>query len=226
MPINERNQKPDGSYIDDLRLAQRFFNEAAGYKLLREMTFIPVPNVISHSYDENRRLFLETVLIAGAVQASQAASVCRMPATHYITPGSGPCDTCRSTVSQIVESFVQNTVLPQLRNLKSYSTGLNGYVMPPRWVIDTDDRLEWPVKTSSTADFVFVLHDLVDHNILVDTCTFEVRALVDLEESGSSRWRCSNGESIERVSLPSMRTTALPRVTFVSYSDKSYGSIK
>lgn len=87
-------------------------------------------------------------------------------------------------MSQNVESFVQNTVLPQLRNLKSYSTGLDGYVMPPRWVIDSDNRLEWPVKTSLTAEFVFVLHDLVDHNILIDTRTFQVRALVDLEESG------------------------------------------
>ena len=90
IPINERNRRPDGSYIDDARLPQRFFNEAAAYKLLKAKTSIPVPNVISHGYDKNHRLFLETELIAGTVQASHAASECRMSATHHMTPGFGP----------------------------------------------------------------------------------------------------------------------------------------
>lgn len=56
--------------------------------------------------------------------------------------------------------------------------------MPPRWVFETDDRLKWPVKWSTEGDNVSTLHDLVDHNILLDIESLEVRALVDGEEGG------------------------------------------
>lgn len=56
--------------------------------------------------------------------------------------------------------------------------------MPPRWVIEMDDRLDWPVKQSLSVNSVFILYDLVDHNILVDVRTLVIRALVDGEEAG------------------------------------------
>ena len=171
---NERDKTPDGSYIDDPRLAKRFF---AAYQLLRQNTSIPVPRVISYDYDQDDHLYLEMEVVAGSVQASHAATVCRMPDSYHMMPNSGPCSNCRSIVRENVEAFVHNAVLLHLRNLRSKSTGLNSYVMPPRWVIDTDDRSEWPVKRSSSAEFVFVLHDLVENNILVDAQTLEVRAL-------------------------------------------------
>jgi hypothetical protein len=40
-PIEERGRRPDGSYIDDPRLPQRFSNEVATDQLLREKTTIP-----------------------------------------------------------------------------------------------------------------------------------------------------------------------------------------
>lgn len=191
IPISERyKRKSDGLPIDDPRLAARFFNEAAAYKLLKENTTIPVPQLLSYGYDTNGHLYIEMERVSGSVQASIAADECRMPDIHLPVvdagseSGPGPCSQCREIVRNNVAAFVHGTVLPQLRGLKSNSTGLNGYVMPPLWVIDQDDRLEWPVKTSPTDDFVFVLHDLVEHNILLDTRTLEVRALVDLEDSG------------------------------------------
>ncbi|KAK2595525.1 hypothetical protein QQS21_006753 [Conoideocrella luteorostrata] len=202
LPVSERPRLLDGSYFDDPRLTQRFFNEAATLQLLREKTTIPVPRVLSYGHDENGHLYIETELVQGTVQASSAASVCRMPDSHGMPPGTGPCLSCESIVLQNVEDFVQNIVLPQLRGLKSKSTGLNGYVMPPRWVIGMDDRLYWPVKWSTEPEYVFTLHDLVDHNILVDDSTLEVRALVDGEEGGffpaeMQQWRFNRAGQFE-----------------------------
>ncbi|MCJ1430474.1 hypothetical protein MMC29_008392 [Sticta canariensis] len=154
IPIDERARKNKGSLLDDPRLARRFFNEVAAYKLLKFSGKKP-PSQFRKS--------------SQIVQASIAADECRMPDYHHMAPGSGYCSSCRSIVRNNVADFVYNTVLPQLRGLQSKSTGLNGYVIPPRWVINEDKRLEWPVKTSLSADFVFVLHDWVETNILLDT---------------------------------------------------------
>jgi hypothetical protein len=119
-----------------------------------------------------------------------------MPDADRTRPNTGPYPSCESLARQNVEEFVQNVVLPQLRNLKSRSTCLNGYVMPPRWVVEMDDRPIWRVKWSTEAEFLSTLHHLVYHNILLDSRTLEVRALVDGEEGAycpmeMQQWRCN-----------------------------------
>lgn len=47
-----------------------------------------------------------------------------------------------------------------------------------------DKRERWEVKTSRFKGHVFVLHDLVQHNLLLSSETLEGVKLVDIEESG------------------------------------------
>ncbi|MCJ1425040.1 hypothetical protein MMC29_002928 [Sticta canariensis] len=184
IPYYKRAKRQNGLPIEDPWLAKRFSNEVAAYQLLKEKTSIPVPRVISSGLDVHGCLYTEMELVPSSVQASVAASVCRMPKQHDMTTVTGPCSYCRDIVRQNVERFVQDKVLPQLRNRKSNTTGLNGCVIPPRWVMEADNRDYWPVKTSSRMNYSFVLHDLTEPNILVDYRTLEVLALIDVEESG------------------------------------------
>lgn len=184
IPDYERMKDMNGFTIVDPWLAKRFSNEAAAYRLLKEKTSIPIPRVISSGHDANGLLYTEMELVPYSVQASEAASVCRMPKQHPMAPSTDPCSYCRNIVQQNVANFVHKTVLPQLLSLKSNTTGLNGCVIPPRWVINSDERMEWPVKTSREMDFSFVLHDLTETNILVHVRTLEILALIDVEDSG------------------------------------------
>lgn len=107
-----------------------------------------------------------------------------MPQLHLPPQVHSPCAICERIVRANAERFVQDQVLPQLRSLKSCTTGLDGIVIPPRWVAEHDNREHWPVLTSRQADFVLCHHDLVLHNLLLCTRTLEVLALVDMEECG------------------------------------------
>lgn len=59
-------------------------------------------------------------------------------------------------------------------------------MVPPRWVVEHDQKESWPALKSRHADFVFGHHDLVLHNLLFSTRTLEVLVLLDLEECGYS----------------------------------------
>lgn len=107
---------------------------------------------------------------------------CWIPRQHRRDNAEAPCEVCADIVRRNVDDFVNGTVLPELRRLKSNETGLEGFVIPPRWVLDVDTRGSWSVKTSPEKEFVFSLHDLVLHNTLLSTQTLLVVTLIDLEE--------------------------------------------
>lgn len=184
IPLGERQKGPDGQPIDNPLLESLFLNEAVAYQLLWEKTKILVPKLLSCGRDGHGQLYLETELVRGAAQASEAAKFCSRPSPHGISMTSNRCPSCDTTVSANVQQFVNDIVLPELKTLKSRRTGLNGCVIPPRWVLRLYPDNVWKEKISSSNEYVFVLHDLVDHNILVSLDTLEVVALVDLEESG------------------------------------------
>lgn len=104
-----------------------------------------------------------------------------MPHLH-LNPGS--CENCGKIAYLNAEKFVRETVFPQLRSLRSSTTDLNGFVLPPRWVLEHDNRTEWPPKTSSTYEYVFCHNDLTANNIMLDSNTLEVKALFNWEDSG------------------------------------------
>jgi hypothetical protein len=167
-------------------LEDRFAVEAAALRLLAQRTSIPVPRLIATGRDHNGLCYITTEYISGSVRGDMAAQACRMPHLHRPPQSSLPCAECKGIVFANANQFVTELVLPQLRSLKSSTTGLNGIVIPPRWVAEHDDRTRWPVLHSSDgqARFVFCHHDLVLHNMLFCTRTLGVLALVDMEECG------------------------------------------
>ncbi len=177
-----KRERPDAVGLPWLK--PRFTVEAASMTLLSERTSIPVPKLIAAGGDENGLCYLETEYIYGSVRGDMAALECRMPQLHPVCQPGSPCTACEGIVRANADRFVREVVLPQLARLRSDTTGLEGIVIPPRWVAEHDTRESWPVLSSRRADFVFCHHDLVLHNLLFSTKTLEVLALVDLEECG------------------------------------------
>ncbi|KAF1831812.1 hypothetical protein BDW02DRAFT_504463, partial [Decorospora gaudefroyi] len=75
-------------------------------------------------------------------------------------------------------------VLLQLAALKHNVSGFNGIVIPSPWVTEYDRRPVWKQKTSKYPTFVFSHGDLAPHNLLFDTTTMTISAVVDWENAG------------------------------------------
>lgn len=163
---------------------ERFKVEPIALGLLASETSIPVPKLVASGTDDNGLHYVATEYISGSVRGDMAATECRMPQDHRPLQVDTPCRACADTVRANAYQFVREMVLPQLARLRSRSTGLGGVVVPPRWVLEYDTRKCWPVLTSEREEYIFTHHDLVLHNLLVDTQTLKVLALVDMEECG------------------------------------------
>ncbi|TQN67571.1 hypothetical protein CSHISOI_07869 [Colletotrichum shisoi] len=199
-PLTERGVNRSGQPVTDPWLGQRFTNEAKALQLIRDFTNIPVPKVVSYGNDQDGLWYLETELITKSVRCDMAGDSCRMP--HLHNTHSGYCLQCATIAKNNADNFVRETVLPQLRALTSNTTGLEGFVNPPGWVLEYDKRQEWPVKKSVTRDFVFCHHDLTSYNILLDWQTLDVKAVIDWEDCGFfppeiQQWKYTRAERFE-----------------------------
>ena len=174
-----KRERPDAIGLRWLK--ERFTVEVAALQLLSKRTTIPVPKLIAFGEDKKGLCYLETEYIPGSVRGDMAAEICRL--SHNLGEPESPCALCEDIVRKNADQFVREVVLPQLASLTSDTTGLNGIVIPPRWVVEHDKREDWPVLSSQGA-FVFCHHDLVIHNMLFCTETLRVLALVDMEECG------------------------------------------
>lgn len=94
------------------------------------------------------------------------------------------CSECEKIAFENVNSFIDEVVIPQLINLKSSQTGLNGIVIPPPRIQEFDKRAIWSPKQASGEDYVFCHDDLSRHNILVSYKTLEVISIIDWECAG------------------------------------------
>lgn len=162
--------------------AQRLRNEAAALKLVAQRTTIPVPRVIACDIDEKGSTYLEVEYIDG-ITADHIEDECRMPDSEKHNDG-GKCQTCGEIAYKNVDHFITTIVLPQLSQLKSNTTGLNGFVLPPPRITETQIRPSWEPKTSTEDEYVFVHGDLGRHNIMVSPDTLEVICIFDWEHGG------------------------------------------
>ncbi|KAI5867562.1 kinase-like domain-containing protein [Durotheca rogersii] len=159
---------------------QRILNEAAALQFIRDSTTIPVPAVIAVGEGPDG-FFVTTELIDG-IPLADIGERCEVPTLpgHEKTK----CSACQATAIANAKTFVEETVLPQLRKLTSHTTGLDGFVNPPPWVTEVDRRESWDTKTSAVPEFVFCHGDLGPYNIMVDPFTLMVTGLIDFENSG------------------------------------------
>lgn len=176
---------------------ERLQNEAAALALIAERTTIPVPRVLSCGRNEDGLAYLEMERLNG-IPCYQVGNKCRMPKDRAHND-SGQCSACQDIAMANADRFVVNEILPQLNALRSSTTGLNGFVIPPPWVLEYDRRSRWIPKTSDKMDYVFCHGDLTGHNIMVHPQTLEVLVVYDWEHAGYfppdfQLWRCSRDE--------------------------------
>jgi serine/threonine protein kinase len=180
---SERQRLKNGSFITPRKWdEERFHNEVAALRLVADNTTIPVPRVISAGKDENGMPYLETEYIEGVVLWG-IEDQCWMPdGERHVEEGA--CETCGGIARANAERFITQDVLPQLSKLRSTTTGLNGFAIPPPWVLEYDQRQQWKPKTSDSASYVFCHGDLAAHNIMIDPKTLQVVCIFDWEHAG------------------------------------------
>jgi hypothetical protein len=135
---SERKNRKDGSIITRSWQEERIWNEAAALRFVQTKTTIPVPKVLEVGKDDLGRAYLKTERIHG-ILLEDIIDQCRFPSTlRHVS--SGRCVECSSIAETNAEHFIKEHVLPQLRNLRSPVTGLNGFVIPPPWILENDRR--------------------------------------------------------------------------------------
>lgn len=152
------------------------------------MTTIPVPQLLSHgSYADGRR-YLVTELIEGVLLDQLPNKGCSRPEGQKHTDGKA-CEICSAQAYSNALRFIQDTVLPQLANLRSHDRGISGFVMPPSWL--TPDlqppwkgKTHWKTLSQQVDAYVFQHGDIAAHNLMMDPQTLEVKALIDWEYAG------------------------------------------
>jgi hypothetical protein len=100
----------------------------------------------------------------------------------YVEEGS--YETCGSIAKENAQVFIKDRVPPQLEKLKLTTTGLNGFVLLPPWILEDDTREYWKRMTTGFASYIFCYGDLAAHNIMVDPETLQVVGLFDWEHAG------------------------------------------
>ena len=162
---DERIKKADGSIYEPPWSRERLQNEEAALEFIGSETSIPVPRVV-RSYIDNGAFTLETTVIPG-ISVDELEGEDKYLATIKI------------------KYFVERTMLPQLKHLKSEFTGslLDHLVIPHSRIYSRDKRRTWPSRSSSI-DFGFCHGDLAQNNFLLDKETLDIVGVLDWEYSG------------------------------------------
>ena len=161
---------------------ERIVNEAKALKLLAERTRIPIPQFIRCGQNDDGSMFLEMSRVDG-IDLSEVGKECQRPGGVGHNDG-GECNECRNIAKANAEHFIQTVLLPELAKLRSNKTGLDGFVLPPAWMLEYDTRLRWDIKTSSYEEFVFTHGDMGPDNLRMDPYSLTVKCVIDWEHSG------------------------------------------
>jgi tRNA A-37 threonylcarbamoyl transferase component Bud32 len=179
---SERKKRKDGSLITRSWDVERIKNEAAALRLVQTETSIPVPEVLEVGEDNLGRAYLKTERIPG-ISLEEIIDQCRFPLTKRHV-NNGPCEECSSIAERNAEQFIKERVFPQLRRLRSSTTGLNDFVIPPPWILEYDKRQHWDPKATTHSSYSFCHGDLSPANIIMDPETLEVNGIIDWEHAG------------------------------------------
>ncbi|KND86170.1 hypothetical protein TOPH_09207 [Tolypocladium ophioglossoides CBS 100239] len=167
---------------------ERITNEARALQLVSQMTTIPVPQLVDHGTHPDGRRYLVTKYIEGVILKQFPQRGCsRLEGQKHTDQV--PCETCSDQAYSNALKFVQDTVLPQLANLKSQHRGIYGFVMPPSWLCPDlqppwKGKTSWKTLSSDVDEYIFQHGDLAAHNLLMDPQTLQVKALIDWEYAG------------------------------------------
>lgn len=134
--LAERNEIEDHADVMILPWSrERLENEKETLEFIAQNTLIPVPRGVKFTKEDGI-----STLTTEALQD---------PWMHDLINSLSYRD--KATLLTNVNSFVNNTVLPQLKTLKSNKIGgLCGVTIPPSRVRSRDMRLSWPSKIANT----------------------------------------------------------------------------
>ena len=166
---SEYTYRCDGSLAVTRWERERIVNERDALIFIAENTSIPVPRLLEWpDIDGVGSITLERI---GGASFNDV---------HFDL---GPED--RAKLERNTLTFIEGTLLPQLRSLRSTKMGqLAGVVVPPVRVSSHDERPSWELRTSTTSRYVYCHNDITVHNILVDPATLTINAVIDWEYSG------------------------------------------
>ena len=154
--IEGKTQKPWKS-------RERLMNEYMTLKYIGEKTTIPVPKPLHLRYI-NGCLAMTTEWIDGV-------------------PFDDLDPQTRST--SYLDEFVRTTVLPQLKELTSRTSGtIQGEVLPPRRLFDIYPQRQWCPRMFDGQECHITHNDLSQHNFLCNEKTGKVEAIIDWEFAG------------------------------------------
>ena len=172
----------EGELISRLYNKERMLNHAAALQLISTKTAIPVPKLIGSGENPDGTAWLETERTHGGIWLDLVGETCRMPPSKQHTEGE--CEECAQTAQANASRYIQNEILPQLNALRSDTTGLNGVVIPPLWIMDYDPETFWTPKTDLEQKYVFCHGNLHAHSILMHAETLHVMKVVDWDNAG------------------------------------------
>ena len=161
---------------------ERIRNEARALILLAD-TKIPTPRYIRSGENADGTTFLEMSREDG-IELSEVGQSCHMPGTAEGHSFSGECNLCKEIAQVNAKNFIETILLPELAQLRARTTGLEGFVIPPAWMLETDTRDHWEPLTLSSEEFIFIHGDLGPSNLLIDPETLAVKCVIDWEHSG------------------------------------------
>ncbi|KAL8643745.1 MAG: hypothetical protein Q9210_007576 [Variospora velana] len=170
---------------------ERLENERDTLVFISQTTTIPVPRFVDWSVDDDGVASLVVERLDGRM-------------LHWLledaTDDVKLTDEEKSTLQRNVDSFIQNTVLPQLGRLRSKTMGqLGGVLFAPPGVARAEVRSikAPPALHATTERYVYCHNDLAQHNIVIKPDSLEVLCLIDWEYSGFFPpgfevpfWRC------------------------------------
>jgi hypothetical protein len=176
----------NGELASRLYDKERILNYAAALQLISKKTTIPVPRLISFGENDDGTAWIETERTHGGVWLDVVRDQCRMPAGKKHVDDGGECDECDGIARANACRFIAQEVVPQLNSLTSDTTGLDGVVIPPLWVMFHDKTAYWPPKksTSGQPEYIFCHGNLHGHSILMHAETLHVLKIVDWDEAG------------------------------------------
>ena len=123
---------------------ERIFNVAKALQLLADRTRIPISKFIQCGQNDDGSMFLEMSRVDG-IDLSEVGKKCQEPGGMRHND-SGKYSECKNIAKANAE----------LAKLRSNRTGLDGFVLPPAWMLEYDTRSHWDVKTSSRKEVVFI----------------------------------------------------------------------
>ncbi|KAG7287206.1 hypothetical protein NEMBOFW57_006711 [Staphylotrichum longicolle] len=172
-----------GETISRLYDKERILNHAAALQLIAAKTTIPVPKLLGFGENPDGTAWIEIERTHGGIWLDLVHDQCRMPPGKKHAPG-GECFECERIAEANARRYIEDEILPQLESLRSDTTGLNGVVVPPLWIMDYDAKTYWPPKKADTEEFVFCHGNLHAHSLLMHAETLHVLKVVDWDHAG------------------------------------------